>query len=220
MKMAALFYGVALALLATGLRELLTGSEENRCSMTYMYEYPEYRRVTLPRRVSRLYPAYGLYLYGEGLYAQETRALKLTGAPVLFLPGNAGSYKQARSLGSVALRKAENMEGGAHLNVFTVDFNEELVALYGGSLRRPTLFLPECIKAVLRLYKGQERPPSTVVLVGHSMGGVVARALFTLPRFSPHLVSLIITQASLTWPPCSPWTHTCWTSTLRSGRGG
>lgn len=52
------------------------------------------QRVVLPRRVARLYPAYGLYLYGEGLYAQETRALKLTGAPVLFLPGNAGSYKQ------------------------------------------------------------------------------------------------------------------------------
>lgn len=44
--------------------------------------------------------------------------------------------------------------------------------------------------------QGLDRPPSTVVLVGHSMGGVVARALFTLPRFSPNLVSLIITQAS------------------------
>lgn len=39
-------------------------------------------------------------------------------------------------------------------------------------------------------------PPQSVALVGHSMGGVVARALFTLPRFNPHLVSLIITQAS------------------------
>lgn len=39
-------------------------------------------------------------------------------------------------------------------------------------------------------------PPQSVVLVGHSMGGVVARALFTLPRFNSHLVSLIITQAS------------------------
>ncbi|XP_034042742.1 GPI inositol-deacylase [Thalassophryne amazonica] len=197
MKVAAVaFFGSALALLAVGLRELLTGFEENRCSMTYMFEYPEYRWVTLPRRVSRLYPAYGLYLYGEGLYAQETRALKLTGAPVLFLPGNAGSYKQARSLGSVALRKAENMDGGVHLNVFTVDFNEELVALYGGSLRSQTHFLHECIKAILRLYKHLESPPKSVVLVGHSMGGVVARALFTLPRFNTHLVSLIITQAS------------------------
>uniref|UniRef100_A0A3B4TSS8 GPI inositol-deacylase n=1 Tax=Seriola dumerili TaxID=41447 RepID=A0A3B4TSS8_SERDU len=196
MKLAAVaFYGFALGLLAVGLRELLTGFEENRCSMTYMFEYPEYRRVALPRRVARLYPAYGLYLYGEGLYAQETRALKLTGAPVLFLPGNAGSYKQ-RSLGSVALRKAENMEGGLHFNVFTVDFNEELVALYGGSLLRQTHFLHESIKAILRLYKHLKTPPQSVVLVGHSMGGVVARALFTLPRFNTNLVSLIITQAS------------------------
>ncbi|KAM6978140.1 GPI inositol-deacylase [Tautogolabrus adspersus] len=197
MKLAAVaFYGFALALLAAGLRELLTGFEENRCSMTYMFEYPEYRRVALPRRVARLYPAYGLYLYGEGVYAQETRALKLTGAPVLFLPGNAGSYKQARSLGSVALRKAENTEGGLHFNVFTVDFNEELVALYGGSLLRQTHFLHESIKAILRLYKHLKTPPQSVVLVGHSMGGVVARALFTLPRFNSNLVSLIITQAS------------------------
>ncbi|KAG8000800.1 GPI inositol-deacylase [Nibea albiflora] len=197
MKLATVaFYGFALGLLAVGLRELLTGFEENRCSMTYMFEYPEYRRVALPRRVARLYPAYGLYLYGEGMYAQETRALKLTGAPVLFLPGNAGSYKQARSLGSVALRKAENMEGGLHFNVFTVDFNEELVALYGGSLRRQTHFLHESIKAILRLYKHLKTPPQSVVLVGHSMGGVVARALYTLPRFNTNLVSLIITQAS------------------------
>uniref|UniRef100_A0AAX7TI19 GPI inositol-deacylase n=1 Tax=Astatotilapia calliptera TaxID=8154 RepID=A0AAX7TI19_ASTCA len=197
MKLAAVaFYGLAAGLLAVGLRELLTGFEENRCSMTYMFEYPEYRRVALPRRVARLYPAYGLYLYGEGVYAQETRALKLTGAPVLFLPGNAGSYKQARSLGSVALRKAETMEGGLHFNVFTVDFNEELVALYGGSLLRQTHFLHESIKAILRLYKHLKTPPQSVVLVGHSMGGVVARALFTLPRFNTNLVSIIITQAS------------------------
>lgn len=59
------------------------------------------QRVALPRRVARLYPAYGLYLYGEGLYAQETRTLKLAGAPVLFLPGNAGSFKQGTSLKSM-----------------------------------------------------------------------------------------------------------------------
>ncbi|XP_053733811.1 GPI inositol-deacylase [Synchiropus splendidus] len=192
----AAFYLLSAGLLAVGLRELLTGFEENRCSMTYMFEYPEYRRLALPRKVARLYPAYGLYLYGEGLYAQETRELKLNGAPVLFLPGNAGSYKQARSLGSVALRKAESAEGGLHFNVFTVDFNEELVALYGGSLLRQTHFLHESIKAILKLYKHLKNPPRSVVLVGHSMGGVVARALFTLPRFNPNLVSLIITQAS------------------------
>lgn len=116
------------------------------------------------------------------------------------------------------------MEGGLHFNVFTVDFNEELVALYGGSLLRQTHFLHESIKAILRLYKVRiqreatfplwtnqnllfrlspptppqhlKSPPQSVVVVGHSMGGVVARALYTLPRFNPSLVSLIITQAS------------------------
>lgn len=37
------FYGFGLGLLAVGLRELLTGFDDNRCSMTYMFEYPEYR---------------------------------------------------------------------------------------------------------------------------------------------------------------------------------
>ena len=49
---------------------------------------------------------------------------------------------------------------------------------------------------MLYLLQEQPDPPTSVVLVGHSMGGVVARALFTLPRFNPRLVSLIITQAS------------------------
>ncbi|XP_077436084.1 GPI inositol-deacylase [Vanacampus margaritifer] len=191
-----LFYGFALGLVALGLKECLTGFEENRCSMTYMYQYPEYRHVPLPRRVTRLYPAYGLYLYGEGGSTQDTRELQLFGAPVIFLHGNAGSFKQGRSLGSVALRKAENAEGGLHFNVFTVDFNGELVALYGGSLRRQTHFLHESIKAIMKLYKHLKTPPQSVVLVGHSMGGVVARALFTLPNFNHNLVRLIITQAS------------------------
>lgn len=47
MKTATLvFYGVALGLLLVGLRELLSGFEENKCSMTYMFEYPEYRVST------------------------------------------------------------------------------------------------------------------------------------------------------------------------------
>lgn len=37
------FFGCALGVLGMGLRELLLGYEENRCSMTYMFEYPEYR---------------------------------------------------------------------------------------------------------------------------------------------------------------------------------
>lgn len=39
---AALFYGAVAALVLLGVRDVLFVYEENRCSMTYMYEYPEY----------------------------------------------------------------------------------------------------------------------------------------------------------------------------------
>ncbi|XP_041120661.1 GPI inositol-deacylase-like isoform X2 [Polyodon spathula] len=201
---AATFYALLAGLFAIAIRDVLFGYEENGCSMTYMFEYPEYQRIRLPKRLQRQYPSYGLYLYGEGSYAEENKKLKLTGIPVLFLPGNAGSYKQARSLGSVALRKAENIDNRFHLNVFTVDFNEELVALYGGSLQRQTKFVHECIRAILKLYKDQPAPPSSVAVVGHSMGGIVARALFTLPKFGHRLISLIITQATPHQGPVLP----------------
>nr|XP_042707614.1 GPI inositol-deacylase isoform X2 [Chrysemys picta bellii] len=201
---AALFYGAVAALVLLGVRDVLFLYEENRCSMTYMYEYPEYLKIKLPKKISRRFPAYELYLYGEGNYAEENKNLLLTGIPVLFLPGNAGSYKQVRSLGSIALRKAEDVDFKYHFNFFTVNFNEELVALYGGSLQRQTRFVHECIKVILKLYKDQEFAPSSVAIVGHSMGGLVARALLTLKNFKPEFINLLITQATPHVAPVMP----------------
>ncbi|XP_073162383.1 GPI inositol-deacylase isoform X5 [Lepidochelys kempii] len=205
---AALFYGAVAALVLLGVRDVLFVYEENRCSMTYMYEYPEYLKIKLPKKISRRFPAYELYLYGEGNYAEENKNLILTGIPVLFLPGNAGSYKQVRSLGSIALRKAEDIDFKYHFNFFTVNFNEELVALYGGSLHRQTRFVHECIKVILKLYKvrreDQEFAPSSVAIVGHSMGGLVARALLTLKNFKPEFINLLITQATPHVAPVMP----------------
>lgn len=58
-----------------------------------------------------------------------------------------------RSLGSIALRKAEDLDFKYHFDVFSINFNEELVAFYGGSLQRQTRFVHECIKVILKLYK-------------------------------------------------------------------
>uniref|UniRef100_A0A663LL62 GPI inositol-deacylase n=1 Tax=Athene cunicularia TaxID=194338 RepID=A0A663LL62_ATHCN len=145
-----------------------------------------------------------LYLYGEGNYAEENKNLLLTGIPVLFLPGNAGSYKQVRSLGSIALRKAEDVDFKYHFNFFSVNFNEELVALYGGSLQRQTKFVHECIKVILKLYRNREFAPTSVAIVGHSMGGLVARALLTLKNFKPELINLLVTQATPHVAPVMP----------------
>ncbi|NWW50824.1 PGAP1 deacylase, partial [Pedionomus torquatus] len=161
-------------------------------------------KIKLPKKTARKYPVYELYLYGEGNYAEENKNLFLTGIPVLFLPGNAGSYKQVRSLGSIALRKAEDVDFKYHFNFFSVNFNEELVALYGGSLQRQTKFVHECIKVILKLYKDREFAPTSVAIVGHSMGGLVARALLTLKNFKPELINLLITQATPHVAPVMP----------------
>ncbi|NXA53798.1 PGAP1 deacylase, partial [Nothocercus julius] len=161
-------------------------------------------KIKLPKKTARRYPAYELYLYGEGNYAEANKNLILTGIPVLFLPGNAGSYKQVRSLGSIALRKAEDVDFKYHFNFFSVNFNEELVALYGGSLQRQTKFVHECIKVILKLYRAREFAPTSVAIIGHSMGGLVARALLTLKNFRPDLINLLITQATPHVAPVMP----------------
>ncbi|CAM9380153.1 unnamed protein product [Lampetra planeri] len=186
-----------LLLLALGIWDVLLGFQENECTMTYMFQYPEYIdkpavRPPLPHRRS----GYDLFVYGEGPYAEALQSLRPDGIPVLFLPGNAGSHRQVRSLASVALRKAEDLRGVRfHLDVYSVSYNEELAALYGGVLERQVHFATRCVHAVLSLYKGEGRPRS-VVLVGHSMGGVVARAVLADPAFDASLVTVLITQAT------------------------
>ncbi|XP_023398395.1 GPI inositol-deacylase isoform X3 [Loxodonta africana] len=198
------FYAFMIFMATLGLWDVFFGFEENKCSMSYMFEYPEYQKIELPKKLAKRYPAYELYLYGEGSYAEEHKILPLTGIPVLFLPGNAGSYKQVRSIGSIALRKAEDIDFKYHFDFFSVNFNEELVALYGGSLQKQTKFVHECIKTILKLYKGQEFAPKSVAIIGHSMGGLVARALLTLKNFKQDLINLLITQATPHVAPVMP----------------
>ncbi|OIW09420.1 hypothetical protein TanjilG_14571 [Lupinus angustifolius] len=65
----------------------------NGCIMTYMY--PTYIPIASSESVSPV--KYGLYLYHEGWKKIDVKEhlKKLSGVPVLFIPGNGGSYKQA-----------------------------------------------------------------------------------------------------------------------------
>ena len=133
-----------------------------------------------------------------------------TATPAVFLPGNGGSYRQVRSLASETARLAharrreaaasasgsasgagseprsdpapERARAVVDIDWFAVDFNEELSAFHAELLRRQTNHAREVVRRVLALY-----PPSTrVILVGHSMGGLVARgALVPLPPRVP-----------------------------------
>ncbi len=176
--------------------------EENGCEMTYMFEYPEYIRINLKKKISKQYPRYGLYLYGEGSYAQEQRrSVSPNGIPVLFIPGNAGSYRQVRSLASIALRKAERHRN--HFNYFTIDLDEDFSGLYGGVLMEQVNFVYSCLRHIIRMY--ERKTSDSVILIGHSMGGMIARALFTLDNFQSKFVSVIVTLGTPQLAPVVPF---------------
>jgi pimeloyl-ACP methyl ester carboxylesterase len=146
----------------------------NNCAMTYMW--PNYLRIPVPHAAWGTRTSYSLYLYREGHGVSSS----VGDLPVLFIPGNAGSGKQVRSLGAQAHRDLEDLvqRGGAsgrrpvELDFWAVDFEEELSALSGGDLAAQARFVCKTIPFILSKYQSG---PRGVVLVGHSMGGIIAR---------------------------------------------
>lgn len=163
--------------------------ETNYCEMTYMYENPTYPPIAMSSVIEKSYPRYSLHSYCEGVRCEAHRQGQFEGHPVLFIVGNADSYRQVRSLGSVAYRM--NDEKKKRLDYFSIDFNEELSALFGGVLDQQTEFVAHSIRTILSLYKSKR----TIILVGNSIGGLLSRAIF-IKSIDPSLVRLIITQAT------------------------
>ena len=86
------------ALFASGVYDFFVNVELNGCAMTYMYEWPTYVPVNgLPEAVVAAHPNYGLYAYGEGESVKRLEEGAFSGIPVLFIPGNSGSYKQGKT---------------------------------------------------------------------------------------------------------------------------
>ena len=177
------------ALFGLGSYNFLVEKEPNQCGMSYMYELPQYIKLSKPEHYK-----YNLFVYGEGPLSESLKKGQFNGIPVLFIPGNAGSFRQVRSLASVALRKAiEESKYKKHFDYFSADFGEEYSALYGGTLEEQADFVRDCVKAILDLY--DQKKQSSVILIGHSVGGLIAKALFT-QDFDPTLVNNIITLAT------------------------
>lgn len=163
---------------------------------------------------SRFASKYHLYLYREeGVDEYEPDNIGLRGAPVLFIPGNAGSYKQVRSLSSEASRfyynnlrndKKAREEGIRAFDFFTVDFNEDLAAFHGQTVIDQAEYVNEAIAYILSLYHDAKRlnrdadlpDPSSVILIGHSMGGIVARTVLVNSKYQANSVNTIITMST------------------------
>ena len=137
----------------------------------------------------------------------------MRGVPVLFIPGNAGSYRQVRSIAAAAAHYfAENLQhdeaaharGMRDLDFFTADFNEDITAFHGQTLLDQAEYLNEAVAYILALYHDPQRPrrapgepdPTAVLVVGHSMGGLVARAMLQMPNYQAHSINTIITMST------------------------
>ncbi|KAF9964644.1 GPI inositol deacylase [Mortierella alpina] len=176
---------------------------------------------------TRLAGKYGLLLYrdqfddrrfldssvltqtGENDWTLDPSArLRPSGVPVLFVPGNAGSARQVRSMAKEASRyfyetmsgeQGDRRPGSKPLDFFTVDFNEEFSAFHGQLLLDQAQYVNEAIAYILSLYKGTKpgfAAPKAVLLVGHSMGGIVSRAVFTMDNYNAGSVNTILTVAT------------------------
>ncbi|KKA26074.1 hypothetical protein TD95_000351 [Thielaviopsis punctulata] len=161
---------------------------------------------------TRFASKYSLYLYREGGIDNQHRAI-LKGIPVLFIPGNAGSYKQVRPIAAEAatyfhdnLANDEDAlaRGVRPLDIFTVDFNEDFTAFHGQTLLDQAEYLNEAIRFILSLYMDPELnardthvpDPTSVVILGHSMGGVVARTMLLRPNYQENSINTILTMAA------------------------
>uniref|UniRef100_A0A914HX58 GPI inositol-deacylase n=1 Tax=Globodera rostochiensis TaxID=31243 RepID=A0A914HX58_GLORO len=122
---------------------------------------------------------YSLFLYAEGLNrAQRYGELgRLDGFPIVFVPGNAGSGRQVRSLGSLLQNKTERLGTPFQFDTFALDFNEEMTALNFDYIESQAQFLSDSIDHILSLYSSPHISPPKIVLIGHSMGGIVIQKL-------------------------------------------
>ncbi|CUA76918.1 hypothetical protein RSOLAG22IIIB_02398 [Rhizoctonia solani] len=147
---------------------------------------------------------YSLLLYREvGWDAEQP-----SGRPVLFIPGNAGSSHQVRSIASSAIRQfystphvrstdippnVEPLDLYAGPSIFDFEFNEDLSALHGPTLQTQTTYVQAALEYIVSRYSNKN--DLQVILLGHSMGGIVAlNALVSLDHRA--LVRAVITMSS------------------------
>ncbi|WVR09177.1 hypothetical protein IAU60_006239 [Kwoniella sp. DSM 27419] len=119
------------------------------CEMSWMM--PTYHAVDWPDKPS---PGYRMFRYREQGWDLDDQ---VSGHPAIFIPGNAGSYQQVRSIASSSSRQyhdnpgglARGMEGAKKVDYFTIDVNEEFSAFHAHTLRAQASFLRQAIRRVL-----------------------------------------------------------------------
>ncbi len=196
--------GVIAVLIVAGSIYVNTNVEEiNGCGLSY-YDLTDYQFTPQPRPSSVHLPSddpnrkhsYKLYRFVE----PNVNRNSVHSVPVLFVHGNSGHYRQMRL---IAMRLSSHRRSSAGslplaLDYFSIDFVEEKSALSGRLTLRQSLYVNECVRTILAQYKSKGNTvaggaPTQVLLIGHSMGGIIARSIFMADNFIPGSVSAIIT---------------------------
>ena len=94
--------------------------------------------------------------------------------------------------------------GTSRLDFFTVDLNEDITAFHGQTLLDQAEYLNDAVAYILSLYHDPRRSrrdprlpdPSSVILVGHSMGGIVARTMLVMSNYQANSINTIITMST------------------------
>ncbi|KAK3841422.1 MAG: PGAP1-like protein-domain-containing protein [Linnemannia gamsii] len=149
---------------------------------------------------------------GSSEWAVDTSVkIQPTGVPALFIPGNSGSAKQVRSIAKEAAKyyyqtlirdQGDRPAGSKAIDFFTLDLNEEFSAFHGQLFQDQAHFANEVIAYILSLYDdvndgdSSSPRPTSVMIIGHSMGGVIARSIFTTDNYIQGSVNAILTVAS------------------------
>ena len=120
-------------------------SKANKCE-TSTSAWESYYKIELSHETETQFPDYKLYVAGElfteKLYLNKNFSFDheefLDGVPILFIPGNCGFHEQGRTISSILTHMIESREyvGSVHFDYFTIDFNEESLAMSGHYLFR------------------------------------------------------------------------------------
>ncbi len=119
--------------------------------------------------------------------------------PVLFIPGHQGHFNQVRSLAST---KHHNKDG--FFQYFSLDFDVSHSAYHASDVITQAVYTNMAIRRIFQLY--QEKASSSnsqlgkddfkLIIIGHSMGSIVARTALLLSNHPKCLVSDIIMVSS------------------------
>lgn len=181
------------------------------CRMSRMWpSYADYtHEIASP---SGLAAKYRLLLYREGYLEPNPEAFPPSGLPALFIPGNAGSHGQVRSVASSSARQYwshdydslvdgrpavprkewEDRHGG--VDWWTIDFKEDFSAFHGMTLAEQAVFVNEVIAFLRSTYSTAN--VTSIPILAHSMGGIVARLAGRLPSYVPRSIETIVTLST------------------------